>query len=60
MPLQPDPLAWGTEHNIYAIVSENRYNGINVEESRELLCRYGADGQPGYRTPLDRVKVHKF
>ena len=46
------------EQNIYAVVSENRYSGINVSESKELLCRYGADGQPGYRMPLDGAKVN--
>ena len=46
------------EQNIYAVVSENRYSGINVDESKELLCRYGADGQPGYRMPLDGAKVN--
>ena len=46
------------EQNIYAVVSENRYSGINVDESKELLCRYGADGQLCYRTPLDGAKVN--
>ena len=46
------------EQNIYAVVSENRYSGINVGESREMLCRYGADGQLCYRTPLDGAKVN--
>ena len=46
------------EQNIYAVVSENRYSGINVGESRELLCRYGADGQLCYRMPLDGAKVN--
>ena len=46
------------EQNIYAVVSENRYSGINVGESREMLCRYGADGQLCYRTLLDGSKVN--
>ncbi len=46
------------EQNIYAVVSENRYSGINVGESREMLCRYGADGQLCYRMPLDGAKVN--
>nr|WP_302601319.1 hypothetical protein [uncultured Acetatifactor sp.] len=46
------------EHNIYAVVSVARYDGINVGENRELLCRYGTDGQPCYQIPLDGAKVN--
>ncbi len=46
------------EDNIYFIFSMGRYDGLEMVENRELLCMYGADGQPGYQIPLDGAKVN--
>ena len=46
------------EDNIYFIIDMSRYDGLELEESRELLCMYGADGQLCYRMPLDGTKVN--
>ena len=46
------------EDNIYFTFSMGRYDGLEMVESRELLCRYGADGQLCYRTLLDGSKVN--
>ncbi len=46
------------EDNIYFTFSMGRYDGLEMVESRELLCRYGADGQLCYRMPLDGAKVN--